>query len=83
MNTLSILLIAFIYLSGCIATYYVTKKDFDIDLEIENSLVDLLSTLFMMPTIIMLEFFRWIMISTSWIGFICYIILKYAERIKS
>ena len=79
MNTLSILLIAFIYLSGCIATYYVTKEDFDIDLEIGDSLVDLFSILFTMPTIFMLEFFRWIMIPTSWIGFICYMILKYKD----
>ena len=83
MNILIILLIVLIYLSGCIATYYVTKEDFDIDLEIGDSLVDLFSILFTMPTIFMLEFFRWIMISTSWIGFICYIILNYAEKIKS
>lgn len=79
MNILIILLIVLIYLSGCIATYYVTKEDFDIDLEIGDSLVDLFSILFTMPTIFMLEFFRWIMIPTSWIGFICYMILKYKD----
>lgn len=67
MNTILIiiLLLVAIYLSGCVATYFVTKEEYDVNMESGDSFSNFLTALFISLWLFIIGLLRWMMILSS------------------